>query len=339
MNKAFTDEFLSDLLVVSRGGSGAGVAFILQELTVPPMELPELLERVAIAKQVQGGRPVGSVSAVLGEYFKALEARGADAHEPVRNIKLTAVMVEAPIGEDILRAHGEDVAALDGGAPSGAGDIVSAASVGDVGARAESVSAAWHDAALDSGPETALPLRGGASAAAAAPGAAATAHRYSPSHGAVGGASSAAQEAELLALRDKFNNVAAEVLALNAEKQGLAHAVIKREREFEVRAVCVSFTPHTLLSPPFHRPRLAQDLRQQYATLVQQRDARPLGGDGLRRRGRGSAGVDEDEDDDTTKDHSQVAGFLLWQLILTAVVAFLLGRLTAAGAPAPLLPP
>lgn len=307
---------------------------------MPPVELPELLERVAVAKQVQGGRPVGSVSAVLGEYFKALEARGADAHEPVRNIKLTAVMVEAPIGEEVLRAHGEDAAAHDGGAPSGAGDIVSVASVGDAGARAESVSAAWHDTVLDSGPETTLPLRGGASAAAAVTGAAVTAHRYSPSHGAGGGASSAAQEAELLALRDKFNNVAAEVLALTAEKQGLTHAVIKREREFEVRPVCVSFTSNLALSPPFYCcQRLAQDLRQQYATLVQQRDARPLGGDGLRRRGRGSAGVDEDEDDDTTKDHSQVAGFLLWQLILTAVVAFLLGRLTAAAAPGPLLPP
>ena len=66
--------------------------------------------------------------------------------------------------------------------------------------------------------------------------------------------------------------------------------------------------------------------------MAQQQDARPLGGDGLRRRGRGPAGGDEDEDDDTTKDRSQVAGFLLWHLLLVAIVAFLLGRLSASPA-------
>ena len=74
VNRSFTDEFLSDLHVASRGGTGTGVAFIVQELAVPAAEQPALLESLAAAKQPQGGRS-GSSSAVLGDFFKVLEAR------------------------------------------------------------------------------------------------------------------------------------------------------------------------------------------------------------------------------------------------------------------------
>ena len=118
-------------------------------------------------------------------------------------------------------------------------------------------------------------------------------------------------ERELAELRAQFSGLTYELLKVNAERGSLASSSIQRERDFE-------------------------ELRSEYRKLeIASAEAKK---DGLRRRGGGGGGNGNggggsmytklDEEDDSTTRGGGGDGFALWQLLLLALIAFLLGRIS-----------
>jgi hypothetical protein len=116
-------------------------------------------------------------------------------------------------------------------------------------------------------------------------------------------------ENDLAELRTQYSTLLHEVLKVSAERNNLAVASVQRERDFEE------------LRSEFNKLEVAAAEAAKDAALP-----------GLRRRGRAAADPADankavEADDDSTMRGAE-SGFALWQLMLLAIIAFLLGRIS-----------
>ncbi len=144
-----------------------------------------------------------------------------------------------------------------------------------------------------------IPPRGGASSDSLKGGYAAGATAAMPT----------AMENDLAELRTQYSTLLHEVLKVSAERNNLAVASVQRERDFEE------------LRSEFNKLEVAAAEAAKDAALP-----------GLRRRGRAAADTADankavEADDDSTMRGAE-NGFALWQLLLLAIIAFLLGRIS-----------
>jgi hypothetical protein len=154
-----------------------------------------------------------------------------------------------------------------------------------------------------------------------------------------------ASTAEILGLRNKVNALVSDMTNVVSQRDALAKAVEKRETEIEVRFFWVlgeggkPSSSHPLLTrtllapPPSSHLILSQNYRRELAELSGPPGAAGGGGAGLRQR-KGGAGArpqqdgGEEDDDTTAKGGADARGFALWQVLVLALMALLLGRLS-----------